>query len=105
MFLSILIPCHLCAVEVITVSTTSTSVTIKWPEVDNNVLITWSQTLSGHCTQNYTDIDDSKNISFKGHSSYMINGLKGFTDYNISVCINDSICDFIIATTKENGKY
>ncbi|CAI8019257.1 Protein sidekick-2, partial [Geodia barretti] len=83
--------------EVHVISTTSTSINISWAEVDYEVLITWISTLSSHCTQN---IDQSlKNDSVNGKSSYVIDGLKVFTEYNITLCINGSICTFKTVVT------
>ena len=93
----------LCAVEVHVISTTSTSINISWAEVDYEVLITWISTLSSHCTQN---IDQSlKNDSLNGKSSYVIDGLKVFTEYNITLCINGSICTFKTVVTNATGVF
>ncbi|CAI8016066.1 Netrin receptor DCC [Geodia barretti] len=83
--------------EVHVISTTSTSINISWAKVDYEVLITWISTLSSNCTQN---IDQSlKKDSLNGKSSYVIDGLKVFTEYNITLCINGSICTFKTVVT------
>ncbi|CAI8053562.1 Receptor-type tyrosine-protein phosphatase delta, partial [Geodia barretti] len=89
--------------EVHVISTTSTSINISWPEVDYEVLITWISTLSSHCTQN---VDQSlKNDSVNGQASYVIDGLKVFTEYNITLCINGSICTFKTVVTNATGVF
>ena len=86
----------LCAVEVHVISTTSTSINISWAKVDYEVLITWISTLSSNCTQN---IDQSlKKDSVK-------DGLKVFTEYNITLCINGSISTFKTVVTNATGVF
>ena len=93
----------LCAVEVHVISTTSTSINISWAKVDYEVLITWISTLSSNCTQN---IDQSlKKDSLNGKSSYVIDGLKVFTEYNITLCINGSISTFKTVVTNATGVF
>ena len=79
----------------------SSTTGVIWGQVENDVQITWNRT-SSQC------IDSGEN--FKSHplsnsTSYEILGLKEFTEYNITVCINDSICDSSIVTTNEAGMF
>ena len=79
----------------------SSTIGVTWAQVENDVQITWNRT-SSQC------IDSGK--SFKNHSlsnstSYEILDLKEFTEYNITVCINDSTCDSSIVITNEGGMF
>ena len=81
------------------VNASSTAIGVIWDQVENEVLITWNMT-SSQCTD--------KSESFKNHSlsnstSYEIPDVREFTEYNITVCINGSTCDFHIVTTNEAG--
>ena len=83
------------------VNASSTTIGVIWDQVENDVLITWNRT-SSQCTD--------KSESFKNHSlsnstSYEIPDLNKFTEYNITVCINGSTCDFSIVTTNEAGMF
>jgi hypothetical protein len=89
--------------EVHVISTTPTAINILWPEVNYGVIITWTSTPSSHCTQN---IDQSlKNDSVNGQASYVIDGLKVFTEYNITLCINGSISTFKTVVTNATGVF
>ena len=83
------------------VNASTTVIGVIWGQVENEVLITWHRT-SSQCTD--------KSESFKNHSlshspSYMIPDLKEITEYNVTVCINGSICDSSIVTTNEAGMF
>ena len=83
------------------VNASTTVIGVIWGQVESDVLITWNRT-SSQCTD--------KSESFKNHSlsnstSYEILDLKKFTEYNITVCINGSTCDFNIVTTNEAGMF
>ena len=79
----------------------SSTIGVTWAQVENDVQITWNRT-SSQC------IDSGE--SFKSHplsnsTSYEILDLKEFTEYNITVCINDSTCDSSIVITNEAGMF
>ena len=86
------------AVEVMT-STTATNISLAWPRVNNSVTISWKMMASSQCVENGTDGE--------GHSdeeSFMISGLKEFSEYNITVCINGSrICASKTVVTNQTG--
>ncbi|CAI8035583.1 Receptor-type tyrosine-protein phosphatase F, partial [Geodia barretti] len=79
------------------VSVASTTIGVTLGQVENDVLITWNRT-SSQCVDN--------GESFKTHplsnsTMYMIPALEEYTEYNITVCINDSTCAFSIVTTNQ----
>ena len=67
----------------------------------DDVLITWNKILSITCTENDTSVENCMSLHDK--TSYMITDLKAFTEYNITVCINSSICATEIVMTNEAG--
>ena len=89
-----------CVVEV---NMASTTIDITWAQVQNDVLITWNR-ISNQCIDNDESLS-LENQSLSNNKSFVITGLKEFTEYNISVCINDSICDFSIVTTDQAGMW
>ncbi|CAI8041220.1 Tyrosine-protein phosphatase Lar [Geodia barretti] len=81
------------------VSVASTTIGVTLGQVENDVLITWNRT-SSQC------VDNGK--SFKTHhlsnsTMYMIPALEEYTEYNITVCINNSTCAFSIVTTNQDA--
>ena len=79
----------------------STTIGVTLGQVENDVLITWNRT-SSQCVDN--------GESFKTHplsnsTMYMIPALEEYTEYNITVCINDSTCAFSIVTTNQAGMF
>ena len=81
----------------------STTVGVTWAQVENDVLITWNKT-SSQCIDN-DESSSLKHQSLSNNNSFVITDLMEFTEYNISVCINDSICDFSIVTTDQAGMW
>lgn len=86
------------AVELYTTKN-STAIRITWPEVENDVMIIWNKALANQCTENDTDIENFAH----GQTPYIITGLKEFTEYNITVCINGSVCAYKSVMTDEAG--
>ena len=88
------------AVVVSVVSTTSTTVTISWDYVNNemNEVISWKRSLPTMCGA-YTS--EKRNSSAP---PYVITELEEYSSYNITVCTKeDTVCDSITAVTDESG--
>ena len=88
----------MCTVEV---SVASTTIGVTLGQVENDVLITWNRT-SSQCVDNS---EGFKTHHLSNSTMYMIPALEEYTEYNITVCINNSTFSFSIVTTNQAGMF